>query len=45
MFAEFTKMQANRGRAEALIGNRTLIAEPTNASVHEWVQPADPGGS
>lgn len=45
VFAEFTETQANRGRAEALIGNRTLIAEPTNASVHEWVQPGDPGGS
>ena len=29
--------------ADAFVGRRTLIAEPTNASVHEWVNsPTDP---
>jgi len=27
--------------AEAFVGRRTLIAEPTNASNHEWVHPTD----
>lgn len=44
VFAEFTETESGRANAEALIGNRTLIAEPTNASVHEWVQPLDPDG-
>ncbi|MDQ4064922.1 MAG: hypothetical protein M3161_02635 [Actinomycetota bacterium] len=45
VYAEFTETALNRANAEALIGNRTLIAEPTNASVHEWVQQNDPGGT
>lgn len=32
------------GCAQAIVGRRTLIAEPTNASIHEWVQPTDPDG-
>lgn len=44
VYAEFTETSVNRATAEALIGNRTLIAEPTNASVHEWVQPTDADG-
>lgn len=30
----------NKSCSEAIIGHRTLIAEPTNASVHEAVEPA-----
>ena len=44
VFAEFTETTENRGVAEALIGNRTLIAEPTNASNHEWVRETDESG-
>ena len=39
VWAEFTETTTNRADAEALIGHRTLIVEPTNASVHEAVQP------
>jgi hypothetical protein len=35
----------SRSCSEAIIGHRTLIAEPTNASIHEAVHPADPGGT
>ena len=45
VYAEFTETEVNRATAEALIGNRTLIAEPTNASNHEWVTPIDEGGN
>lgn len=34
--------QSERSQAEALIGHRTLIVEPTNASVHEMVNPTEP---
>lgn len=45
VYAEFTETELNADSdAEALVGHRTLIAEPTNASVHEAVNPADPGG-
>ena len=30
--------------SNGIVGRRTLIAEPTNASVHEWVQPTDAEG-
>ncbi len=41
LWATLTEETVNRAEAEALIGHRTLIAEPTNASVHETV---DAGG-
>jgi hypothetical protein len=39
VYAEFTETTVNRGVAEAKVGRRVLIVEPTNASVHEQVQP------
>ena len=45
LWAEFTETTVNRGVAEARVGHRTLIAEPTNASVHEAVNPAGNTGS
>lgn len=36
---------SERTQAEALIGHRTLIVEPTNASVHEAVAPAPGEGN
>ena len=45
VYAEFTDEVDGRAVAEALIGNRTLIAEPTNASNHEWVSQNDAGGN
>lgn len=44
VWAEFTETTVNRGVAEARVGHRTLIAEPTKASVHESVDPVDPDG-
>ena len=44
LWAEFTEEATNNAVAEALVGHRTLIAEPTNASVHESVDAADAGG-
>jgi len=44
VWAEFTETTVNRGVAEARVGHRTLIAEPTNASVHEAVNATDPEG-
>ena len=31
--------------AQAIVGRRTLIVEPTNASNHEWVSETDTGGN
>jgi hypothetical protein len=44
VWAEFTNEQSANALAEARVGHRTLIAEPTNASVHETVDAADPDG-
>ena len=41
VWAEFTNEQSANALAEARVGHRTLIAEPTNASVHESVDAAD----
>lgn len=43
--AEYTTSEQGRAVADAFVGFRTLIVEPTNASVHEAVLPADPGGT
>lgn len=40
LWAEFTETTTNTAIAEARVGHRTLIVEPTNASVHEAVAPA-----
>ena len=40
--AEYDTDTEGRAVADAFVGKRTLIMEPTNASVHEQVQPADP---
>lgn len=45
LWAEFTNTTTNRGVAEARVGHRTLIVEPTNASVHEAVNAGDAGGT
>ena len=42
VFADYDTEVIGDAVAEAFIGSRTLIAEPTNASVHEEVEPADP---
>lgn len=44
LFAEFTEETENRADAEALVGHRTLIVEPTNVSVYESVESTDPEG-
>lgn len=44
VWAEFTETTMNRADAEALVGHRTLIVEPTNASVHERPAATDPEG-
>jgi hypothetical protein len=44
VWAEFTETTMNRAEAQALVGHRTLVAEPTNASVHETVDAADADG-
>jgi hypothetical protein len=41
LWAEFTEEVVNRADAQALVGHRTLIAEPTNASNHESVDAAE----
>lgn len=37
VYAEFTEEVVNQAEAEALVGHRTLIVEPTSVSVHEAV--------
>lgn len=44
VWAEFTETTLNRADAEALVGHRTLIVEPTNASIHEQTAATDAGG-
>ena len=43
--AEFTETEVNRAEAEAIVGHRTLIVEPDNASVHEAVNAVNGDGS
>ena len=45
LWAEFTETTVNRGVAEARVGHRTLIVEPTNVSVHEAVQATGGNGN
>lgn len=45
VWAEFTEEVVNRAEAEALVGHRTLIVEPTSASIHEQPAATDEGGS
>ena len=52
LHVRFTKTECTNPAAplgetcsDAIVGRRTLIAEPTNASVHEQVLQVDPGGS
>ena len=40
VYADYDTDEFGEATAEAFIGSRTLIAEPTNASVHEAVEPA-----
>ena len=44
VFADYDTDTVGEATAEAFVGSRTLIAEPTNASVHETVDPADADG-
>ena len=44
VYADYDTDTVGQATAEAYIGSRTLIAEPTNASVHETVDPLDPDG-
>jgi hypothetical protein len=41
VWADYETSEAGEAVADAFVGKRTLIAEPTNASVHESVDPAD----
>ena len=45
LWAEFTETTENTAIAEARVGHRTLIVEPTNVSVHEAVQAEGGDGS
>jgi hypothetical protein len=45
VFADYDTDTAGEALAEAFVGSRTLIAEPTNASVHESVDPQGGAGS
>jgi hypothetical protein len=45
VFADYDTDTAGEALAEAFIGSRTLIAEPTNASVHEATEPTGGAGS
>lgn len=42
VFADYDTDTAGEATAEAFVGSRTLIAEPTNASVHTTVDPGTP---
>lgn len=42
VYADYDTDTAGEAMAEAFVGSRTLIAEPTNASIHESVDPIDP---
>lgn len=45
VYAEFTEEVVNRAEAEALVGHRTLIVEPTSVSVHEAVNATGGAGN
>ena len=45
VFADYDTDTAGEAVADAFVGSRTLIAEPTNASVHEAVNPEGNAGS
>jgi hypothetical protein len=45
VFADYDTNTAGEALAEAFVGSRTLIAEPTHASVHEATEPAGGDGS
>jgi len=42
VIADYDATATESAVADAFVGSRTLIAEPTNASNHEAVEPADP---
>jgi hypothetical protein len=45
LWADFDETTMGTAAADAFVGSRTLIAEPTNLSVHEAVQPQGGAGS
>jgi hypothetical protein len=45
LWADFDETAMGRAFADAYVGTRTLIAEPTNLSVHEAVEPTGGAGS
>ncbi|MGH2808869.1 MAG: hypothetical protein ACRDKT_16510 [Actinomycetota bacterium] len=45
VFADYDTDTMGEALADAFVGSRTLIAEPTNASVHEAVEPTGGDGS
>ena len=45
VWADYTESETENGNAEAVIGNRTLIIEPNNYSVHEAVVQAPGAGN
>ena len=45
VWADYTESESETGTADAVIGNRTLIVEPTNLSVHEAVVQAPGAGN
>ena len=45
VFADYDTAETGEALAEAFVGSRTLIAEPTHASVHETVEPTGGDGS
>lgn len=45
VFADYDTDEMGEAVAEAFVGSRTLIAEPTNASVHETVSPQGGAGN
>jgi hypothetical protein len=44
VIADYDVTTTGDAMADAFVGSRTLIAEPTNLSVHEAVEPQDPDG-
>lgn len=44
LWADYDVSEAGNAVADAFVGTRTLIAEPTNLSVHEQVEENDPDG-
>jgi hypothetical protein len=45
LFADFDTSTAGEAAAEAFVGSRTMILEPTSVSIHEQVEPAGGDGS